>query len=287
MRQRLVIGAAASFGLAALLMVRLPLTPANGSSGLSLLDARVGPVAATLLAIAACLPAIILGSVAAASGSSLAGAFVLAFSLATLAVVGGPISGWLWRANIPSAYKGLIVEVLVWQAILIVAFIIMQRCSAAIRRRFPAIAPPGAPSAAADPHVHFPGLQTLGAGVICAMVAGLVASLLLPNGNVGQVVGALSVGFAIGGMVGHLVLPHANVIGLLASPSLVAIVAYAYAGMHYNSADALLTAWYGQKLPGLALVLPIYYASAAVAAVAAGIGIAQSLDSSRLQVAPD
>lgn len=308
--QRIVMAAGIALGLLCLLSVQSLLLPADGSEGISLLDARAGVAGAIALAGAAVLPALALGAVIWASGSPLAAVFVFGASLACLAVAGGPIDGWLWRTRLPQAYFGLIGETVLWMGLLVGAAAFMRFVGVALRPWVKWIAPPSVPALAPVVPASEPtggsaqpapaessqarepatgaqvALHTLGAAVICALVGGAVSGLLLPNGSVGQVMGALGTGFTIGGLVGHLVLPRANALGLLLSPGLVAIAAYALAGSRFNTPAQFMAAWYGQQLPGVALVLPVFYASAAVAAVAAGIGIAQGIDASRLRI-PD
>lgn len=328
MRQRLLIAFCTAVGLASLLTVRTLLLSAGGTPGISLLDARAGLALAVALVVVAALPAVLLGTLASALGNPLAGVFILAVSLSVLAGAGGPISGWLWRASIPGDYRGLMVEMVIWQAVICAGFLLMHWGQTALRRSIGLSAShdgkatpldieqfgrrmqhmpwfiqvvlgaslaantvreavsPTTPDAR-DAGARFLNGDTIFGCLISAAVGGFVSFFLLPNGNVGQVFGALTVAFTIGGLVARAAMPRAHHLGLMMSPTLVALAAYAYASSSYASSDALLAAWYAQKLPGMALVLPIYYASVAVAAVAVGVGIAQSFDSSRRHLAAE
>ncbi len=286
MRQRLLIALAWAIGIGGWLLVRGPLACADGSSGLSLASARVGMVWALALVVAGSIPAVAVAIVTSASGNPLAGIFAFAASLAVLAGAGGSIEGWMWRVTLPTAYVSLIVEMLIWEAISIAVLMTIQRCRGSVRRLWPALAAPD--HLGESTRIHLPGLQAMGAGIVCALVSGVLACLLLPNGSVGQALGALVVAFTIGGLVGHLVFPHANPIGILVSPGVVAIAGYVYVLINFHNSTNVLSAWYAQNapgvvtMPGIALVLPIYYASAGLAGAAAGIGIAQGLDSAKL-----
>ena len=117
-------------------------------------------------------------------------------------------------------------------------------------------------------------------GALTAGVGGLVAHLLIQSSDSGQVIGSMLLAFTIGGLVGHLIVPQSNPVATLLSPIVVAGVVYAYVWLAYEAGD-LWAAKNAGHLPGLALAMPIHYASVAVAGTAMGVGMAQGLDPAR------
>ncbi len=269
--QRLLIAGSALVGSLAIGWAAGPLGGAVGFPGISLLSAEVSPVWATAIALVAMLPAVVLSLVLAWRGNPLAGIFVAAVSLTALACLGGSTDGWLWRAALPGAYGSLIVEAAIWAGLWAAVIALI----AVVRKRS------GADDAL--PHhgrLHFglPDGASLLAGLLCAAIAGTIAWFLVANTHTGQVVGGLIVAFAVAACVSQLLVPKAaNPLPMLASPLLVAVVGYAWMLLSYDTDTALLRDWHRLRLPGLALALPIHYASAAMVGLSFGIGWAHGI----------
>ena len=128
-----------------------------------------------------------------------------------------------------------------------------------------------------DTHLRFPQTQALLAGATTPLTAGVLCYLLLRNTDPGQIVCALLVSFTVGGLAGHLIFPQTNPIGILFSPAVVAVVGYTWVMLRFGQTDAVVSAWHRGQLPGMALALPVHYASAAIAGCAIGVGWAQGI----------
>jgi len=274
--QRLLIALALVVGGLFCLSVRPLLMPGDGMGGLTLLRAPVTWAGAALLVAVAGLPAAALGTVAAASGNKLGGVFAVGVAVGLLGVAGGPIDGWLWRTANPAGYVWLVGEMLLWAAGVIGLLMLIERGHAPVRGRLPALL-------RSDDRSHpsplgWPGATGVVSCVVAAVVGGLATYALLQASNAEQVAGAMILGFAVGGLVARLANPNARAAGVLLSPCVVGIAAYAYVALNYVSEPQLLRAWYDGELLNLALALPIHYASMGVAGAALGLGMGQSLE---------
>ena len=88
----------------------------------------------------------------------------------------------------------------------------------------------------------------------------------------------------MGGFATGLIFPQVNPAAILFSPAMVAVGVYGYVVMSYGNPEDLLRAVYNNQFPGVALALPIHYVSAGVAGCAAGMGIAQGIEASKVEV---
>lgn len=249
------------------------LRAADGSAGVSLMSAHVGAIAAALAMVLAGLPAAALTVMAAAWGRINAGMFIAATALAAVAVVGGPIDGWLWRSELPGAYGSLMIEMVIWQVGIVALWFAGRQLRKPIQKHM------------ADPPEDADELGAFGTGGIAAMVisagvAALVAWFLLRTSQSGQVIGALVAAFAAGGFVARSTMPRVSPLAIYLSPALVAVGGYAMVLMRFDDPQQVLTAWYHisavgnptpVNLPPLALALPIHFASAGLAGCAVGV----------------
>jgi hypothetical protein len=287
LRQRIITAVAIALGALAWLSVRGSLQADDASAGISLFDAHVGPIAAVLLLLAAGLPAVLLGTLTSAWGHPLTGVFAVAVSLCIVAGAGGGIDGFLWRQTLPGGYANLLAESILWLAALAGLLVLVQRLRGPIRRRLPNLA--------TEQHLggkmklRLPDSTSIVAGLVTAGIGALLANFLLQSTAVGQVIGSLILAFLIAALLGQIIIPQANPVGILLSPLIVAAATYAYVVFFggYRGDAAVLAAWYHGELPGLALALPIYYASAGVAGSALGIGMAQAFEHARPRATED
>lgn len=279
MRQRWLIAVGVLIGSLCWLGVGGYLHAADGSSGISLWSSRVGLIPAILLTAAAGVPVLLIGLLCSASGHPLSGVFAVGASLIALAVSGGPIDGWMYRVSLPGAYGFLLLEMLLWQAGVVVMFMVIQRLRSPLRTRWPALA--FSDHLGVDTELGLPELKALAAGGICATVGGTVAWVMVRNTDGGQVLGSLMLAFGLGGMLAQLIVPHNNPVGILCGPALVGAVAYAYVLINYTQPAEVIRAWHHDEIPGIALVLPIHYMSAAVAGSALGVGMAQGFEAAK------
>lgn len=251
-------------------------TTADGSSGMVLLQARAGVPLALLLAVLLMLPALAAGWIAGLTGHPLSGFFLAATTLAVLACKGGSTTGWLQRSDLPADYLALSIELALWQFwwILLLLGLAWGRKTGQ-SRRLPAWS--FSENLGTNTQIGLPGLNAIGAGLICAVIGGALSAFLIVNARIGQVAGGLFVAFLLAGMIAQLLLPQNNPIPLLAAPLITGLASYLYLLLSFGHQDAVLLAWHSGKLPGSALALPIHYASIAIAGVAMGVGWAQGM----------
>jgi len=276
MRRRSVIVLAMMIGAMAWTSIYGLLSPVDGSSGVSLMSSRIGTPGATLLVAVTGLVGLGLGLIVSVMGNPLGGVFAVAAGLSALAIKGGSIDGWMLRSDLPGDYACLMMGVLIWQTGVVIILYAVGWLRSPLRALWPALAYDD--HLGVDIHLRFPQLQAWSAGGVCAVCGLGVGCVLIRTSDVGQVIAALLVSFGIGGLVAGVIFPRVNPIGILFSPAMVAIAAYTYMWTGFDNSEAVLRAWYGQQLPGIALALPIHYISAGVGGAAAGVGMSQVIE---------
>ena len=123
--------------------------------------------------------------------------------------------------------------------------------------------------------------QAILAGGVSALVAGILAFLLIRSPDTGQIFWSLVVAFLVGGLAGRLAVPGCSPWGIVVSPAVVGVLGYFWALFLYgNDHEAYLAALFSTEqtlaaVPGIALALPIHYASAGVVGATLGIGWAR------------
>ncbi len=276
LKHRLVIGLSLVIGGLCWLLARGALTAADGSTGLSLMDAHVGTPTAILVLIAAGLPAILLGLLAASTGNPLTGVFTLSGSLILLAAMGGRIDGYLYRTDLPDGYRPLAIEAVIWLVLLAVVFIVIDRLRTHLRPSLRILTPKK--HLGTRTQLTLPGVKPLLAGLVTAVGGAFLCNILIQSSDGGQVNGSLMLGFGTAALIANMTVPQRNPIVILLSPLFVATVAYMWITRSYTSTDAILADLYSHNLPSLALALPIQYASAGITGCALGVGLAQTLE---------
>jgi len=276
LKHRLVIGLSLVIGGLCWLLALGALIAADGSTGLSLMDAHVGTPSAVLIVIAAGLPAILLGLVTASTGNPLAGVFTVSGSLLLLGAMGGSIDGYLRRAEVPAGYRSLAIEVVFWLFLLALVIIGIDRLQTKVRPSLKILATPR--HLGTRTKLNIPNGPALLAGLITAVAGAFICNLLIQSSDGGQVNGSLLLGFGTAALIGNMVVPQRNPVIILLSPMAVALAAYLWVATSYSTTDALLVDVYNHDLLNLALALPIQYASAGVTGCALGVGLAQTLE---------
>lgn len=279
LKHRLVIGITLVVGALCWLFARGPLTAVDGSTGLSLMDARAGLFPALLILIVAGLPAIIAGLIAASTGNPLTGAFTISLSLLPMAAMGGSIEGYLRRTDLPAGYKPLAVEAFLWLIFMTIVFVLIDRLRTGVR--------PSLEKLAVKRHMGtrtkmtWPGGRPLLAGLVTAGLGAFFCNILIQTADGGQVNCSLILGFGTAALVAQMTVPQRNPLVILLCPMLVAAGAYLYTALAYPSMDDLLYSLYSHDVLKLSLALPIQYASSGVVGCALGVGLAQTLDHAR------
>ncbi len=276
LKHRLVIGIVLVAGALCWLLARGALMPADGSMGVSLLDARAGLVPGLFILILAGLPAIIAGLIAASTGNPLAGAFTISFSLLPLAAMGGSIEGWLRRAELPGGYKSLAFEAVIWLVLWAGVLVMVDLLRVRVRPTMNVIAVKH--HQGAKMKLGLPGGMPIVAGLLTAAAGAFLSNILIRSSDAGQVNCSLILGFGTAALIAQMSVPQRNPLLILLSPMLCAAAAYLYIGSAYTVTDDLVSDLYSRGILNLALALPIHYASAGVAGCALGVGLAQTLD---------
>lgn len=296
--QRLMMLAAIIVSTLCLMPILPALTAADGSSGLSLIDARVGVVWACGLLLLAGLPALVIGLYVSSSGNPLSGVFTIGFALMILAANGGSMSGLIQRqADRPrtepsggSIFMQLEVEMALWALAWCAMMFLLRRYRLRIRAmtvpprlktRFSSMMP-----VEEDDTPRFvlhvrPGM----AGLLCAALAFVLCRVLMQTPTSGQVIGSILLSFVIAGLTARLILPTGNVVYLLLSPLAVGFATYAIGAVLHGSASAddLILRWQRGEITGPMFAMPIHWASAGLIGVSAGIGMAQAIDRVRVE----
>lgn len=281
------------------LLPALPLLKAaDGSSGLSLVDARVGVVSACGLVLLAGLPALLLGLYVSSSGNPLSGVFTIGFALMILAAKGGSMTGLIYRqADRPtdqpqggSIFMQLEIEMVIWVLAWCLMMFLLRRYRLRIRSRcVPRILQTNFSSQMEVEEDDTPRfvlhVRPLLAGLLCAVLGWVLCRALMQTPTSGQVIGSLLVAFTIAGLSARLILPTGNVVYLLLSPLLVGFVSYAMGAVVHGSAsaDRLILLWQVGEITAPMLAMPIHWASAGLVGVSVGIGMAQAIDRVRIE----
>lgn len=278
---RLLVAASILLGAWVLASAAPVLISADGASAPTLMMARNGLIAALFIVLVAALPIIVLSLIGSSVGNPLTGLFALTTALWILSAQGDTIDGWIRRtsANLPGDYLKLAVESIIWLALLTAFLLLITIARPSIRRWLPLLVSEhqlGEPIT-----LRSKWLPALVSGLVTAIVGGLLASFLLRTPEKGQVIGGLILAFLIGGLVGDMASAFlfqkhpANPMGILIAPTLVAITGYLLTSMNYDDGADFLKAYFNTRAAGLALALPLDYASAGVAGAALGAGWSQ------------
>lgn len=294
LRHRLFIFAAVALAAAAWFLAWPGLVAADRSSGLTLLFSGSGGWMSLGLTLLVSLPVLAIAAVVAAGGHPLSGVFAAGGSLLFLAGTGGSIDGWLYHLQSPADYRLLAVEMVLWQIWAFALLLVIVRSRRWLQRTIPLLHPHQDDLHATPDVVTLPTAASIGSGVVCAAVAAVVGMVLIRSSDAGQVMGSLIVAFAAGGAAGQLAFPaHRQALAMLCTPAVVAIGAYLYVSMNYGSQEEILRAWFNQttpdaglmnRLPGLALALPIFYTAAGLTGVTLGIGLGQSMIAAQKEI---
>ena len=285
-RQRLCIAAAILIGGLCWLLVSESLSPEDASTGITLSDARVGALAAAVLVVLAGLPALGLGTLAAAMANPLAGPFVVGTALMMPVWRGGAGYGWLWRSEPPASYVWLAMEMVWWLLFYLMLMGASRAVRLPLRRRLPRLTAPA--------HQELSLLRggarasTWLALAVSTVVSGLLSYVLIQGVDVGQVLLSLVLAFAIGGLVAQATVPDAGGLGVVLSPLVVGVIGYVLVSLgDADTPDQMRALVYAREVSGFAWTLPIHYASAGVAGACLGVGIGQGWDLARSHAAAE
>lgn len=281
-RQRLVVIVAVVIGALVWSLTANALRAADGMPGLTLVDARVGVLVAGLLFVVAGIPALLGGLITSATGTVLSGVFVVAAALGVLAAHGGGMEHWAGTRTMALSvrYTALAGEMVMWGVGVGLVTLVFGRFQSLVRRWLI--------SGAVDetePAGIFPAVGTrwksVAAGAVSVAVAGGLAAMLIRSPDTGQIFWSLVVAFLIGGLAARMAVPGCHPWAIMVSPAVVGVIGYLWAALAFaDNRDSFLTALFAMEqslldMPGIALALPIHYASAGVVGVTLGIGWAR------------
>ena len=295
--QRLLMLAAIVLGTLCWLPALDLLRAADGSSGLSLMDARSGVFLACGLLFLAGLPALLTGLYVSSSGNPLSGVYTIGFSLMILSGLGGSMTGLIQRqAERPrgepgggSIFMQLEIEMVIWALAWCLLMFLVRRFRDPIRksmvpRRLKTNFAKGVPIEEEDTPRFAIQIRPAMAGLLCAALAWVLCRFIMQTPTTGQVIGSILLSFTIAGLTARLALPTGNVVFLLLSPLLVGFASYAVAAVLHGSASAedLTILWQRGQIVGPTFAMPIHWASAGLVGVSIGIGMAQAIDRVRV-----
>ena len=302
---RLMMVAVIVIGTLAWMTVFARIQPADGSDGISLMDARTAVWAAGLLLLIAGLPAMLGGLYVSAAGNPLSGVFTTGFCLMIFAGLGGSSEGLIFRhADWASSGGGselfilLGIELALWALAWGLMLLLIRRYRPRIRRRFVPRRFLTVYDRSDDrlteedtPRFVLHTLPML-AGLVCGGMGWLGCWYLIRTPSSGQVIGAILVSFTVASMTARLIIPNGNVVYLVFSPLVAGLIAYGRMAIHHGGASStdLIQMLNVDAIHGPALALPIHWASAGMVGVATGIGMAQAIDRVRFadaQAKPD
>lgn len=294
--QRLMMLVAIIIGTVCWLPILPMLMPADGSTGLSLMDPRSGMVLAIAVLLLAGLPAVLCGLYVSSSGNPLSGLFTIGFCLMILSGKGGSMNGLILRqaereatdSRGGSIFIQLEIEMVLWAAFWCLFMYLVRQLRLWVRRN---TVPRrlkttfNARLTEEDTPKFVLHVRPAMAGLLCAGLAWVMCRFLIQTHDVGQVIGSLLLAFTLAGLTARLALPTGNVVYLLLSPLLVGFASYAHAAVLQGSvsADELIQRWQLGELTGATVAMPIHWASAGIIGVTVGIGMAQAIDRVRTE----
>lgn len=296
--QRLMMVAATIVSTLSLLAILTSLTAADGSSGISLFDARVGVLWACALLLLAGLPALITGLYVSSSGNPLSGVFTIGLALTILAAQGGSMTGLIHRqaervSDAPSGgaiFMQLEIEMAIWALAWCLMMILLRRYRLHVRERcVPRQLRTAFSSYIAiqeDDTPHFVlHARPIFAGLLCTALGWMLCRMLMQTPTSGQAIGSILVAFTLAGLSARLILPTSNVAYLLLSPLGVGFITYATGAMTLGSVSAqdLILRWQSGDIPPPIFAMPIHWASAGFVGVSVGVGISQAIDRIRIE----
>lgn len=268
------------------------LLAADGSAGISLMDARAGLWLAGVLLLVFGLPALCSAIYVGASGNPLSGIFTTGFALMIIAGLGGSAKGLLVRQEAWASGAGggvfvkLEIELALWAAAWCLLMFLMRRFRTRVRDHWVPrrLKTPYSPSSQRLSEEDTPKfvlhVTPIVSGLLCAGIGWLLCMVLIQNTEAGQVIGAILLAFTIASLTARIALPTGNVVFLVLSPLLTGFVAFAHAAVVHSGASGtdIIGLLHRGALIGPAMTLPIHWASAGMVGVATGIGIAQAID---------
>ncbi|WP_432797465.1 hypothetical protein [Poriferisphaera sp. WC338] len=279
-KQRILIICSASIGAFILIFAAHALMPKDASTGIVLLNANLGLLPALFSLLIYAIPAIVLALLCSAAGHPYAGLLVASFSLLVLAAAGGSPEGFIWSIESPQQYLTLIFETLIWLALFIAFLFAIHITRPTLRKKLEHV--PSLQTHAPDFNlfVNF-NSNAIIALLLSAGIAGFLTNNLILSTATAQSTCSLILAFGLAAFLTKLIIPKTNPLAIFLSPFLVAIVAYAlirFNATSYPTMTALYIKLYQQDFPGMAIALPIQYASAAVFGSVLGYSAGSSMD---------
>ncbi len=262
------------------------LSPGDGLNGWGLSDARMGWMLAAGLVLLTALPGLVAAGFLAAAGNPLSGVFSVALA-GVIATYGNSLVGVARRAADADAADALYPRLAAEMGLGVVILTLLLAGLGVSRRLWMGRVPGRLRSRHLGETAHFWTLsgKSVVAGLITAVVGGVLTAVLVRSADPQQVAGGLVLAFAIASLIGHSAAPNDRPWATLVAPAVVGVVGYAWALVQLRGAaspDALLSALYTFDLPGLALGLPLHYCTAGVLGCSLGLGIGQVIEYAKL-----
>ena len=130
---------------------------------------------------------------------------------------------------------------------------------------------------------------SLGALAVTVLGAYILEWFLLRSPDTWQVVWVLIIAFTLSSLAAHQIYPQTASLAILLGPLVLAAAAYLWAALSYDNAAELLEGSHNfqglvgsrEQLPQIAVVLPIFYASAGVCGATLGLGWSKAIGAAR------
>lgn len=285
---------------------------ADGTEGYVLIEA-VTPLLALVSVVFATLVGVVLGAIVSAGGNILSGVFVVGCGMLAFAWRGGGIADWLRNVSDSTAYQVLIYESVVWFVLSGAAVWGVVKLRVMMLRVMPKWMKTDSFDYYIEIGIHHmedergksrsdkiecqqiletTGLATYGAGLRSlvtmgtSMVVGvLLAWMLMRDASVKQVTFVIMLSFMVGGMLSCRIFPTRWFGVVVLAPILAGMVVYLIMCFKQLPSEVMLERWYSGRLFRPALGMPVFWAGAGLAGSALGIGWAQALIASQLQMA--
>lgn len=285
---------------------------ADGTDGYMLIEANT-PLLALGSVVLATLVSVVLGALVSGAGNILSGVFVVGCGMLFFAWRGGGIADWLRNVTDSTAYQVLIYEAGVWLVLCVGSIWGMVKLRPILLRVIPQWMKTDSFDYYIEIAIHHledergktrsekiecqqiletTGLSTYGANLrssvtmITSVIVGILLSwMLMRDASVKQVTFVIMVSFMVGGMLACRIFPTRWFGLVVLAPLVSAIVVYLIMCVKQLPSDVLLERWYSGRLFRPALGMPVFWAGAGLAGSALGIGWAQALIASQLQMA--
>lgn len=247
------------------------LIASGGESGATVVLSASGIVPAFVMLLLLGVVAFAFAALVAGLYDWIAGLLAFALAMGVPAVAGGSMQGLMHAATatpeepLANLYLWLMMEVVLFAGLMMLAGWGLQKIQSLLAPRLTAAGYAPLPSIQRRVLQKNVNMIDVLAGLTALLFGGGLSWLLLQTGQTGQVFGGLLLGFGAGTFLALSLFPTNNMLPVLLAPFAVALVTCLQMVVTGGDTPMTLASWYRGEFNGLALALPIFYASAALA----------------------